>query len=881
MQDLTAPATERLLADDTPSWKTAHPLFPPLPVYGPPSFLASLQYLFLRTVSFVLSLAFLTVVIGAALVHTASTSVSLLRIGRQFPAEERSRRLERHRALRRWSSRDDEYKEADEAGRDLCPPLEGGKDPLVCDVAYYARRVGLDVETFKVQTEDGFVLTLWHVYNPQEYTPLPAKARRPRGPHVFQGQTNPEASRSSPRKYPVLLMHGLLQSAGAYCANDDDSLAFFLCKSGYDVWLGNNRCGMVPEHTTLETSDPRMWTWNIRQMGVLDLPALVSRVLFETGFEKLGLVCHSQGTAETFIALAKDQRPELGERISVFCALAPAVYAGPLVERVYFRFLRIIPPLVFRAFFGIHAFIPFMMTVHRRLHPRVYGTLGYFVFAFLFGWNDARWDRALRDRMFQFAPVYVSAETMRWWLGREGFATQKCILATRAAGLAEVEEDEDRGLRGGAQRRDTAWYGPQTPPVALWIAGNDGLVDGRRLLARLQNGREPHVRLVHAKVVDEYEHLDVLWAMDAMEQVGQEVRQVLYIWCSLSNRVWSIVRKIQTVLRMVSFNPETDIPDLSGRVFLITGGTAGIGSTTTTLLATHTPSKIYITGRNASAADTLTTQLQRISPTTTITFLACDMTSLTSTQSAAHAFLAQESRLDALICNAGIMATPPGLTQDGYEVQFGVNHLAHALLIRLLLPVLKDTAARNIASPSTSTATSTPENPKYGARIILVTSLGWQLHPRPQPISFSSLQTTMDCGFGGSWMRYGQSKLANLLYARELASRYGRDGIWAVSVHPGVVRTGLVEGLGWGKYAFTWVSNLGRFVAPEQGGWNSVWAGSVNLPVPGLGGDGNGGFYEPVGVPSKTVMGKAKEEMFEAVGRELWGWTEGVLGGYM
>ncbi|RAL04568.1 putative ab-hydrolase associated lipase [Aspergillus ibericus CBS 121593] len=537
--------TERLLGEEGLSWKNqqgtsftanaAHPLFPPLPSYGPPSLISSVQYLIIRCVSFVLSLVFLSTVILGALVHTASASVSDLRhkLGgpapntpSRFDEEERSRRVERNQASRRWSYRQE--KEVNEEGLDECPPLEGGKDPIVCDVAYYARRVGLDVETFKVQTEDGFVLTLWHVYNPQEYTPLPPKARRPRGPHVFGGQKNPETSRA-PRKYPVLLIHGLLQSAGAFCANDDDSLAFFLCKSGYDVWLGNNRCGMVPEHTTLFQSDPRMWAWNIQQMGVLDLPALVSRVLFETGFDKLGLVCHSQGSAETFIALAKDQRPELGERISVFCALAPAVYAGPLVERVYFRFMRMIPPFVFRAFFGIHAFIPFMMTVHRRLQPRIYGTLGYYVFSFLFGWKDARWDRALRDRMFQFAPVYVSAEAMRWWLGGECFAHQKCILAPREVTLAEAEEDH-RGERGHADalRSDTAWYGPQAPPFALWIAGSDGLVDGQRLLHRLQNGREPHVRVVHAKVIEEYEHLDVLWAMDAIDQVGQEVRQVLW-----------------------------------------------------------------------------------------------------------------------------------------------------------------------------------------------------------------------------------------------------------------------------------------------------------------------------------------------------------------
>ncbi|EAW19023.1 putative ab-hydrolase associated lipase [Aspergillus fischeri NRRL 181] len=515
-----------------------HPLFPPLPSYSPPSLALTVRCVALRCVSFVLSLLFLGIVVVGALVGFAGTQLETLRMRisgedpnarRKFYAEERERQLSREEELRRWKRRQAK-RDVDEEAPDECPPLEGGRDLLVCDVGYYARRVGLDVETFKVQTEDGFIITLWHVFNPQEYTPLSEEERGPRGPDVFTGRRRSNAS-SRNRRYPVLLVHGLLQSAGAFCVNDDDSLAFYLCKAGYDVWLGNNRCGMTPEHTTLSIGDPRMWTWNIRQMGVLDLTALVSRVLFETGFEKLGLVCHSQGTAQTFVALSKHHRPELGEKISIFCALAPAVYAGPLIERLYFRFMRVIPPDIFRTIFGIHAFIPIMMTVHRFLHPRIYGALGYHVFAHLFGWSDVRWDRGLRDRMFQFAPVYISSETIRWWLGQGCFATQRCILATMEDTLAEMEEDL-RLQRDGDQpgsRTDTAWYGPQTPPFALWVAGSDALVDGRRLLQRFRSGREPHVQVVHSKVIEEYEHLDVLWAMDAVEQVGKEVRDVMYM----------------------------------------------------------------------------------------------------------------------------------------------------------------------------------------------------------------------------------------------------------------------------------------------------------------------------------------------------------------
>lgn len=577
--DTIQKTSEGTLRRSMPPSRT-NPLFPPMPLYGPPSFMRNLQCMTFRASSFVLSLAFL----GIIVLGSAFTSIPLMLrhmwqrltfqdpdAQRPFHRQERKLRVLRaekeeswvKRKMRRRSMTYEEDSE-DEAAHDGFVPTEGGKDPLVCDVAYYARRVGLDVEEFKVQTEDGFIITLWHVYNPVEFTPLTTEERAFRGPDIFTGEhASPRRCKTGQKpKFPILLMHGLLQSAGAYCTNDDDSLAFYLCKQGYDVWLGNNRCGFEPEHALLSYGDPRMWAWNIRQMGVMDLPALTSRVLSETGFAKLGLISHSQGTTQTFVALAKNQRPDLGERLTVFCALAPAAYAGPLIGKAYFKFMRVISPALFRLTFGIHAFIPFMMAMHRLLPGKLYGAMGYRVFSFLFNWTDDRWDRGLRDRMFQFSPVYVSAESMRWWLGRECFAKQKCILATREeARQEEVEDDEDEywekakddeqrddgttGHRSEGERRkmerkpkgSTAWYNEQAPPFAMWVAGSDDLVDGRRLLRRFERGREPYVDVVHTKIIEEYEHLDVIWAMDVIEQVGREIKEVLWKTCDVRDQV--------------------------------------------------------------------------------------------------------------------------------------------------------------------------------------------------------------------------------------------------------------------------------------------------------------------------------------------------------
>ncbi|CAK4033914.1 Sterol esterase 2 [Lecanosticta acicola] len=576
------------LGEAVPPSRT-NPLFPPLPMYGPPSVLRTLQCWFFRVSSAILSFGFLLAIVAGAIVEAFprmfKSARALAKLQnpkrlRPFYDEEARRKHERRAAEKAWVQQQRKGTQTPSGekgpnGEQQLPqdgqfiPTEGGPDPLCIDVGYYARRVGLDAETFDVQTEDGFIIELWHIFNPREYTRPSKEAYRAQPPDLFRTKPSDpsygeaqRAFREGRKKYPVLMMHGLLQSAGAFCCNDDDSLAFYLAKSGYDVWLGNNRCGFNPKHTSLDYGDPRMWAWNIRQMGVMDLAALTSRVLAQTGFPKLALIAHSQGTTQTFVALAKEQRPEIGEKISVFCALAPAAYAGPLIGKIYFKVMRLVTPSIFRLIFGIHSFIPLMMFAHKVLPARPYSWMGYHVFSFLFSWSDSRWEGGLRDRMFQWAPVYVSAESMRWWLGRECFAKHRCILATKEEGqLEDLEDEEDdevirrfyvdrephvpsrrklqRNLtsfhcqtlthqHNDSKRGKLSWYDDQFPPLALWVCGADDLVDGRRLLRRFDRGREPHVRVVHKRIIEGYEHLDVIWAMDAIEKVGKEVREVIW-----------------------------------------------------------------------------------------------------------------------------------------------------------------------------------------------------------------------------------------------------------------------------------------------------------------------------------------------------------------
>jgi NAD(P)-dependent dehydrogenase (short-subunit alcohol dehydrogenase family) len=263
-------------------------------------------------------------------------------------------------------------------------------------------------------------------------------------------------------------------------------------------------------------------------------------------------------------------------------------------------------------------------------------------------------------------------------------------------------------------------------------------------------------------------------------------------------------------------------------------------------LASHNPSHIYFTGRNAKQSEGVRTEAAASGSKTALHFLECDFTSLASVRAAADVVLAEQDRLDVLMANAGVMDLPPSLTKDGYELQFGINYMAHALLVRRLLPLLQ----------------KAPE-----ARVVVLTSAAF----RATPIAFDELKTTQDkFKVMGGIMRYGQSKLADLLLAKELARRY--PAITTVAVTPGIVHTDLVRKQTGVHYAITWLSaqiGQGGFIKTERGAYSQLWcvAAPKEKLVPGA-------LYEPVGVLSKMSSKHSKDEKLPG---KLWEWTDAEL----
>ena len=298
----------------------------------------------------------------------------------------------------------------------------------------------------------------------------------------------------------------------------------------------------------------------------------------------------------------------------------------------------------------------------------------------------------------------------------------------------------------------------------------------------------------------------------------------------------------------------TSIKDPAVRVHKLnpfTSGTNGIGAESAIHLAKHNPAHIYISGRNSKSADKVIQRIKEKGSSTEATFVEFDLASLSSVKEACEKFLSQAPRLDILICNAGIMAQPPSLTPEGYEIQFGTNRLGHALMIKKFLPLLEKRS-----------------NEGGDARIIILSSKAWGLHPC-EGIAFDKLRTVHDDFFvWGRWRRYGQSKLANLLYARELSHRY--PGITCDAVHPGVVATGLVGASSFIDRMTIYVAQFGKPLEPHEGAYCQIWAATV--PKEKI---ENGMYYEPVGIPSYSALDRTAKD--DRLAERLWEWTEEAI----
>jgi NAD(P)-dependent dehydrogenase (short-subunit alcohol dehydrogenase family) len=290
-----------------------------------------------------------------------------------------------------------------------------------------------------------------------------------------------------------------------------------------------------------------------------------------------------------------------------------------------------------------------------------------------------------------------------------------------------------------------------------------------------------------------------------------------------------------------------DIPGLEGRVAVVTGANSGLGLVTARELARAGASVVLACrdlAKGEAARDSITLGSASVA--------RLDLADLGSVREFASSFRGQHGRLDLLINNAGVMAPPRRLTADGFESQLGVNHLGHFALTGLLLPSLLDAEA---------------------ARVVTVSSAAHRMGR----IKFGDLQSERHYN---SWVAYGQSKLANLLFCFELQRRCvaarPEVALSSMAAHPGYSATNL-QSAGPRPWEAAIMTVTNRLVAQsaEMGALPVLYAATF----PGLPGGsfvGPDGLMEGRGHP--RVVGAAGRAYDEDVARRLWEVSEELTG---
>lgn len=251
--------------------------------------------------------------------------------------------------------------------------------------------------------------------------------------------------------------------------------------------------------------------------------------------------------------------------------------------------------------------------------------------------------------------------------------------------------------------------------------------------------------------------------------------------------------------------------DLGGKLALVTGGSGGLGAETARALASK-GARVVLTARDMSKGEAAARAIRESTGSEGVEVEELELGSLASIRAFAERFLARHDALHILVNNAGVMACPFEKTHDGFERQFGTNHLGHFLLTGLLAPALLRGAP---------------------ARVVSVSSRGHQ----QSPVVFDDIH--FERRPYDKWEAYGQSKTANILFAVELERRLGERGVHAHALHPGVIATDLSRHMGPEDFERIRQRAGGRLqLKPvEAGAATSVYAATA----PEL--EGRGGLY--------------------------------------
>ena len=307
------------------------------------------------------------------------------------------------------------------------------------------------------------------------------------------------------------------------------------------------------------------------------------------------------------------------------------------------------------------------------------------------------------------------------------------------------------------------------------------------------------------------------------------------------------------MLSLVTKWTAADIPDQQGRIVLITGANSGLGLRSAEALA-RKGARVLLACRNAQKATAALEAVEACATTAVPEVVPLDLSDLSSIEAAADQVATRVDRLDVLMNNAGVMAIPLQRTTDDFEMQFGTNHLGHFALTGRLLPLL-------LAAPEPRVVTTSSQAHRIG-------KIHWDdLHARSHY---------------SRWPAYGQSKLANLLFMRELDRRARERGssLRSMAGHPGYAATHLqaVSSEMTGSRIGARTMELGNKIFAQtdaEGAWPQLYAATM----PGVqGGEyyGPSGLFEMHGTPEKVGMSRRAQSDSDA--RRLWEVSEKETG---
>ncbi|KAK2505408.1 hypothetical protein MC885_005364 [Smutsia gigantea] len=347
---------------------------------------------------------------------------------------------------------------------------------------------GYPSEEYEVFTEDGYILRIYRI-------PYGKKNSENRG-----------------RRPVVFLQHGLLTSATNWISNlPNNSLGFILADAGFDVWMANSRGNTWSRRNIYYSSDSaEFWAFSFDEMAKYDLPSTIDLILKKTGQQKLHYVGHSQGTTIGFIAFSTN--PELAKRIKTFYALAPV--ATVKQSKSLLKKLTRVPPFLLRLIFGYKIFYPhsffdqFLATevCSREALDRLCKNV-LFIFC---GFDNKNLNTSRLDVYLSHNPAGTSVQNVLHW--------------TQAARSGKFQ-----AFNWGSPVQNMMHHDQPIPPIynvtamnvptAVWNGGNDLLADPGDvdvLLTKLPN-------LIHHKKIPPYNHLDFIWAMDAPQEIYNEI----------------------------------------------------------------------------------------------------------------------------------------------------------------------------------------------------------------------------------------------------------------------------------------------------------------------------------------------------------------------